>query len=132
MRIRGRTISRGCAEGEAVVTREPLSFLGGVDPKTGVVVERGHELEGRSLKDKILLFPRGKGSTVGSYVLYQMKKNNTAPGGIINIEAEEVVATGAIISGIPMLDSPKLDPYEILKDGMKVRLDADHGFIEVD
>lgn len=131
MRIRGRTISRGRAEGEAVVTRESLSFLGGVDPKTGVVVERGHELEGRSLKDKILLFPRGKGSTVGSYVLYQMKKNNTAPRGIINIEAEEVVATGAIISGIPMLDSLKRDPYEIIKDGMKVRLDADHGFIEV-
>ncbi|MDP6459238.1 MAG: DUF126 domain-containing protein [Candidatus Hydrothermarchaeota archaeon] len=132
MRIQGRTISKGCAEGKALVTREPLSFLGGVDSKTGVVMERGHELEGRSLKDKILLFPQGKGSTVGSYVLYQMKKNNTAPGGIINHKAEEVVATGAIISGIPMLDSLKRDPYEILKDGMKVRLDADQGFIEVD
>ena len=132
MRIQGRTISKGCAEGKALVTREPLSFLGGVDSKTGVVMERGHELEGRSLKDKILLFPQGKGSTVGSYVLYQMKKNNTAPVGIINLKAEEVVATGAIISGIPMLDSLKRDPYEILKDGMKVRLDADQGFIEVD
>lgn len=132
MRIRGRAISKGQAEGEALITREPLSFLGGVNPKTGMVVERGHELEGRSLKDKILLFPRGKGSTVGSYVLYQMKKNNTAPRGILNLEAEEVVATGAIISGIPMLDSLEQDPYEILKDGMKVRLDADQGFIEVE
>lgn len=114
------------------MTKEPLSFLGGVDPATGVVVERGHELEGVSVKDKILFFPKGKGSTVGSYVLYQMKKNNTAPRGIINLVAEEVIATGTIIAGIPMLDSPREDLYEILKDGTIVRLDADHGFIEVD
>lgn len=132
MRIQGRRISRGCVEGEVIVTREPITFLGGVDPETGVVVERGHELEGKSVKDKILLFPRGKGSTVGSYVLYQMKRRGTAPKGIINLEAEEVVAVGAIIAGIPMLDSLEKNPYEILRDGAKVRLDADHGYLEVE
>jgi hypothetical protein len=131
MRIRGRRISKGCAEGEVIITREPITFLGGVDPETGVVVERGHELEGRSIRDKILLFPRGKGSTVGSYVLYQMKRRGTAPKGIINIEAEEVVVAGAIIAGIPMLDSLEKNPYEVLKDGAKVRLDANRGYLEV-
>lgn len=132
MRIRGRRISKGYAEGEAVVTKEPLTFLGGVDPGTGVVVERGHELEGKSIRDKILLFPKGKGSTVGSYVLYQMKRNSTAPRGIINLRAEEIVAVGAIIADIPMLDSLEKNPYKILRDGTKVRLDADHGYIEVE
>jgi|TARA_B100001964_G_scaffold244976_1_gene329160 hypothetical protein len=132
MKIRCRIISKGCVEGKLLVTREALSFLGGVDPKSGIVVERGHSLEGYNLKNKILLFPNGKGSTVGSYIIYQMKKNNTAPCGIINVKANEVIATGAIISNIPMLDSPEEDPFKILEGGMKIMLDADNGFIEVD
>lgn len=130
MKIRGRTISRGIARGKAIVTREAITFLGGVDPKSGVVVERGHELEGQKIASKILVFPRGKGSTVGSYVLYQMKKNRKAPAGIINLRAEQVVATGAIISGIPMLDSLEKNPFEFLKNGMRVIINADEGYIE--
>ncbi len=102
--LKGRLIYKGKAEGEALVTSQPISFYGGVDPNTGIVIEKGHELQGQSVKGKILVFPTGKGSTVGSYTLYRMKKNGTAPVAIINKECETVVAVGAIISEIPCID----------------------------
>ena len=102
--LKGRLISKGKGKGEALVTTQPISFYGGVDPNTGVIIEKGHELQGQSVKGKILVFPTGKGSTVGSYTLYRMKKNGTAPAGMINGECETVVAVGAIISEIPCVD----------------------------
>jgi len=104
MELAGRIISKGVAEGEALTTSQPISFYGGVDPDTSMIVEKGHELEGKEIRTKILVFPNGKGSTVGSYTLYRMKKNGTAPAGIINRECETVVAVGAIISEIPCVD----------------------------
>jgi hypothetical protein len=118
--LKGRLISKGKSEGEALVTSQPISFYGGVDPNTGVVIEKGHELKGKSVKGKILVFPTGKGSTVGSYTLYRMKKNGTAPAGIINKECETVVAVGAIISEIPCVD--KIDISKI-KTGDKVNIE---------
>jgi uncharacterized protein len=102
--LKGRLISKGKGEGEALVTTQPISFYGGVDPNTGVVIEKGHELQGQCVKGRILVFPTGKGSTVGSYTLYRMKKNGTAPAGMINKECETVIAVGAIISEIPCVD----------------------------
>ncbi len=105
MKVEGRVIFAGRAEGVALVTSSPMSFYGGVDPDTGVVVERGHELEGQSVKGRVLVFPHGKGSTVGSYVLYRLKKNGVAPSAMINEKCETIVAVGAIISEIPCVDS---------------------------
>jgi len=104
MELKGRVISRGRAEGEALTTSQPISFYGGVDPNTGEVIEKGHELQGETVKGRILVFPNGKGSTVGSYTLYRMKKNKTAPVGMVNRECETIVAVGAIISEIPCVD----------------------------
>jgi predicted aconitase with swiveling domain len=118
--LKGRLISKGKGEGEALVTSQPISFYGGVDPNTGVVIEKGHELQGQSVKGKILVFPTGKGSTVGSYTLYRMKKNGTAPAGIVNRECETVVAVGAIISEIPCVD--KIDIAKI-KTGNRVQVE---------
>jgi predicted aconitase with swiveling domain len=118
--LTGRIIYKGKATGEALVTSMPISFYGGVDPNTGVVLEKGHELEGLSIKDKILVFPQGKGSTVGSYTLYRMKKNGTAPIGMINKETETIVAVGAIISEIPFID--KIDTTKI-KTGNKISIE---------
>ena len=118
--LKGRTISKGKGEGEALVTSQPISFYGGVDPNTGVVIEKGHELQGQSVKGKILVFPTGKGSTVGSYTLYRMKKNGTAPAAMINRECETVVAVGAIISEIPCVD--KVDISKI-KTGNHVQVE---------
>jgi len=118
--LKGRIIYKGKAEGEALVTSQPISFYGGVDPATGVIIEKGHELQGQSVKDKILVFPTGKGSTVGSYTLYRMKKNDTAPAGMINNECETVVAVGVIISEIPCVD--KIDISKI-KTGDKIQIE---------
>ncbi|NJD76099.1 MAG: DUF126 domain-containing protein [Candidatus Methanoperedens sp.] len=124
-------VSRGCAEGEALVTSQPLSFLGSVDPQTGIVIEKDHELAGKSIKDKVLVFPGGKGSTVGSYVIYQLKKNGAAPSAIINIKAEPIVAVGAIISDIPLVDRVENDPLRTIKTGDKVLVDAIVGCVEI-
>src|SRR5208337_190608 len=102
------------------------SFYGGVDPNTSVVIEKGHELQGQNVRGKILVFPTGKGSTVGSYTLYRMKKNGTAPAGIINRECETVVAVGAIISEIPAVD--KIDISKI-KTGDTVNIE--NGIISI-
>jgi len=111
MELKGRIISKGVAEGEALTTSQPISFYGGVDPNTSKIIEKGHELQGKEVKDRILVFPNGKGSTVGSYTLYRMKKNGIAPAGIINRECETVVAVGVIISDIPCVD--KIDVSKI-------------------
>jgi uncharacterized protein len=120
--LKGRIIYKGKAEGEALVSEMPISFYGGVDPNTGVVIEKGHQLNGQSIKDKILVFPQGKGSTVGSYTLYRLKKNGTAPKAMINKETETIVAVGAIISEIPFVD--KIDVSKI-KTGDKVNIEND-------
>ncbi|MCC7553270.1 MAG: DUF126 domain-containing protein [Methanobacteriaceae archaeon] len=127
--INCRTISKGIAKGKLIVSQEPLSFLGGVDSETGVVINQNHDLSGKSIKDKILFIPEGKGSTVGSYVIFQMKKNNTAPKAIICIKGEPIIATGAIMSNIPMVDSPS--STEELINGVEVEVNADKGEITI-
>jgi len=122
MELKGRIISKGTAQEEALVASQPISFYGGVDPNTGEVIEKGHELKGKSVKGKILVFPTGKGSTVGSYTLYRLKKNGAAPAGIINEECETVVAVGAIISEIPCVD--KIDTSKI-QTGDLIRIKND-------
>lgn len=129
--IKCRRISRGKVKGQVIITNEPLSFLGGVDPTTGRVIDQGHELYQQNLKDKILVIPSGKGSTVGSYVIYQMVKNRTAPKGILALEAEPIIATGAIMAGLPMVDHPEVDILGILKNGDFVELDADSEIIKI-
>lgn len=128
MKLRGRKIVGGNAEGELIVSQKPLSFLGGVDPETGIVTDAESDIRGQSIAGKILAFPRGKGSTVGSYVIYALKKNGKAPKAIIAGEAETIVATGAIIAGIPMIDGIDVSR---LRTGMRVRVDGDAGEVEV-
>jgi predicted aconitase with swiveling domain len=120
--LRGRIIYKGKAEAGALTTTQPISFYGGVDPNTGVVIEKGHELQGLSVKGKILVFPQGKGSTVGSYTLYRLKKNGAAPVGMVNRECETIIAVGAIISEIPCVD--KVDITKI-RTGNKVQIEND-------
>jgi hypothetical protein len=104
MRLQGRSIFPGIVQGEALVTTQAISFFGGIDPETGVVVERGHDLEGQCISGKILVFPTGKGSTVGSYTLYRLKHNGHAPLAILNAECETITAVGCIIAEIVCVD----------------------------
>jgi predicted aconitase with swiveling domain len=102
-----------------------------VDSETGLVIEKNHELEGASVTGKILVFPVGKGSTLGSYRLYEMARNKTHPKGIINVRADPVIAVGAIISNIPMVDKLNGNPIELITTGDYVELDADNGIIKI-
>jgi len=131
MKIKGHRVSRGRATGPALVSAAAISFLGGVDPQTGTVIEKGHPLYGRSVKGTVLVFPGGKGSTVGSYLIYQLKKNGAAPAAMINLRAEPIVAVGAIISDIPMVDRLEQDPVAVIRDGMVVTVDGTAGEIEL-
>jgi hypothetical protein len=128
--LRGRKVVGGTAEGGALVSRDPISFYGGVDPDTGVITELGHTCYGESISGKVFVFPSGKGSTVGSYVIYRMKKQGTAPVAIINVETEAILATGCVISSIPLVDKLDADPIKTLKTGMRLRVVGDQGLVE--
>ena len=128
MMFRGRSINPGRAEGEALASREPIGFYGGIDPKTGLFIEKGHELEGRSVAGKILVFPKGKGSTVGSYVIYGLASNKVGPAAIVNQETEPIVATGVILAGVPCVDGI---PTERMKTGDRLRVDGGAGTVEL-
>ena len=128
MILTGRKISTGNAVGEALVTSMGISFYGGVDPETGRVVEKGHELEGQSIAGRVLVFPTGKGSTVGSYTLYRLKKAGLAPAAIVNFEAETITAVGCIISDIPCVDHI---PIEKIETGMQVSVDGVRGVVGI-
>lgn len=126
--IKARTISKGIAEGELLVSQKPLSFYGGVDPNTGVVTDNESDIKGQSVVDKILVFPNSKGSTVGSYTLYRLKKNGKGPAAIINGECETICAVGGIISDLPLVDKPEGGLGQF-KTGARAKVDADNGVI---
>jgi len=127
MILQGRTIYQGKAAGQTLVTTQGISFFGGVDPETGVVVERGHELEGQSITGKVLVFPTGKGSTVGSYTLYRLKHNGLAPAAIINAVCETITAVGCIISEIPCVDQIAI---EQISSDVRIRIDGGNVLVE--
>ena len=128
MKWQGRKICSGQATGEALVSSMGISFFGGVDPESGVVVERGHELEGESIAGKVLVFPSGKGSTVGSYTLYRLQRGGMAPAAIINKECETITAVGCIIAEIPCVDQVPIDE---LQSGMRVVVDGERGIVSI-
>ena len=131
MRIRGRRIVGGYAEGEAIISGAPFSFYGGVDPDTGVITEPGHPLEGESIAGKVFIFPHGRGSTVGCYIIYRMHRRGTAPAAIINLETETIIATGCAMAGIPLMDRLEENPLRLLRNGDLVVVNADEGYIEI-
>ena len=118
----GRVIKSGRVAGHALVSPEPIGFLGGIDPETGVVLEPGHPLQGKSVAGKVLVFPTGKGSTVGSYTILRLARSGHAPLAIVNAQSEAIVAVGAIISDIPMLDQVDID---LIRDGDWVTIEDD-------
>ena len=122
MILKGRAIVEGRTEGEVVYTDYPITFYGGVDMRTGTIIQTDHPLRGTSIADKVLVFPYGVGSTVGSYVIYGLKKYGVSPRAMILREVDTVVATGAILAGIPTVD--RID-IEKLKHAKKVRIDND-------
>lgn len=128
MKLSGRKIYKGVVEADALVTNDAISFYGGIDPDTGKVVEAGHELEGVKITGKVLVFPTGKGSTVGSYTMYRMMKNKTAPAAIINEQIDTIIAVGCIISEIPCVDKVNITN---IKSGQRLMVNGNEGYVEV-
>jgi len=130
MIIHGRGISRGIGKGPLLIGPDPISFLSGVDPETGIVIEPGHPLKGTDITGSVLAFEYGKGSTVGSYILYALSRNGHAPAAIINKEAETIIAVGAIMGKIPMIDrigTPLID----LPTGKEAEVDGNRGTLTI-
>lgn len=128
MKLRARVIAPGHAEGTALVSAAPFSFVGGADPGRGQVLDAATGCAGERLAGRVFAFPRGKGSTVGSYVLYGLAKRGLGPAALVNESAEAIVATGAILGGVPMVDRVDLGA---LVTGDRVRVDADRGTVDL-
>ena len=118
--LKGRPVVSGAADGYAVVTKDPISFFGGVNPRTGKISEKEHPLFGQKITNKVLVFPYGKGSTVGAYVIYAMAKYGTMPTAIINVETEIIIASGCALVGLPLIDKLDKDPTIAIRTGDKV------------
>jgi len=129
--IKVRAIVEGYAEGPALISKEPISFYGGIDPRTGVIREKGHPLEGKTVKNTILIFPYGKGSTVGSYVLLSLAKRGVAPKAIVNLESEPIIVIGCLLAKIPLVDKPQEDVFKILNynENVKVIANKENAYI---
>ena len=124
-------ISEGVVEGEAVVSKDDIMFYL-IDPKTGTVIEPGHDLEGKSIAQKILIFPSGKGSSVvQADGIYQLNAKGNAPKAMIIQHPETVLVSSAIIMEVPMVDKVEPEFYDAVKDGDIVRVDADNSAVEI-
>ncbi len=130
MKLQGRGISRGIGSGPVLVGPDPISFLSGVDPETGIVMEKGHPLEGKDITGTVLAFEYGKGSTVGSYILYALSRSGHAPAAIINTEAETIIAVGAIMGNIPMVDRLSI-PLTDLPAGSTAQVNGTDGSVTI-
>ncbi len=131
IQLKGRKVVGGKASGQAVVTGERFSFVGGVNPETGVVTEKGHQLEGQSIAKRVLIYTTGKGSTGGSTRLFEMVAEGVGPVALVNVKAEAVSTIGAIMAEIPVVDSLDQDPTEVIRTGDWVEVDGDKGIVTV-
>ena len=130
-RFQRHKISEGCAEAEALVSKDHIMFYL-IEPKTGTVIEKAHDLEGKTVAGKALVFPGGKGSSVvQADGLYQLKIQGNMPAAMIIQHPETVLVSSAIIMEIPMVDKVEPEFYEILKEGDRILVNADQGFVEI-
>ena len=121
----------GYGEGEALVSHEPICFYL-TDPKTGIVRERSHELAGKSLANKVLVFPSGKASSVVQIDgLFKLASHNVAPKALIIKDVETVLVVSAFLVKIPLVDRLEKDPFEIIRTGDFVKVDAEKGVVTI-
>ncbi len=114
----------GKVQGVVLKSEKPINFLGTVDKKTGIISDKNHDLFEKSIKDTILVFPSGVGSSVGAYTIYSIKSNNTAPLAMICQKADLTVATGCALANIPLITISD-EEFSSINNGMKISLDTD-------
>ncbi|MGI6876014.1 aconitase X swivel domain-containing protein [Amycolatopsis sp. 3B14] len=129
--LRGRTVVPGVVEGEALVSHETISGWGGIDPATGTITERRHELCGVCFTGKILVFPGAKGSSGWSGFFQSTRLLGTAPAGMIFTVTTTKAALGAVVTRVPTLSDLDQDPVAVIRTGDHLRLDADRGIVEI-
>jgi predicted aconitase with swiveling domain len=129
--LHGRKVVGGCAEGEALVTKDTISGWGGIDPVKGIIIERRHELSGQSFKGKVLVFPGAKGSSGWSTRFHVARLAGTAPIAMVFNEMTTKVALGAVVTHSPAITDLDQDPLEIIETGDWVKVDADNGIVDV-
>ncbi len=108
--------------GKAFVTDTPITFLGFVNRQTGVIEEPGHPADGRSMADKIAIFPKGTGSTVAPYVLLELYYLGAAPIAVINTEIDQQTAPACSLEGIPYAYNFDKDIIGGIEDGDDIEL----------
>lgn len=124
-------ISGGVAEAEVIVSKDDVMFYL-IEPATGKVIEPAHDLLGKSIAQKVLVFPSGKGSSVvQADGLYQLNQKGNAPKAMIIRNPETVLVSSAIIMEIPTVDKVESEFYDVVKSGDMVRVDADNGIVEI-
>ena len=131
VRIRGRMVVPGVAEGEALVTQQTISGWGGVNPMTGEVIETRHELRGVSFAGKILVFPGAKGSSGWSGIFHMTRLTGKAPLGMLFNVMTTKAALGAVVLRTPTMTDLDVDPLDVIETGDRVRIDADAGEVHV-
>ena len=129
--LRGRKVVGGCAEGEALVTKETISGWGGIDPMTGTVIETHHELCGVSFRDRVLVFPGAKGSSGWSNAFHMTRLAGTAPKAMVFNRMNTKIALGAVVTHAPTVTELDQDPLAVVETGDWVRVDGDRGIVEV-
>ena len=129
--LRGRKVVGGCAEGEALVTKESISGWGGIDPLTGTVIETHHELRGVSFRDRVLVFPGAKGSSGWSNAFHMTRLAGTAPKAMVFNRMNTKIALGAVVTHAPTVTELDQDPLAVVETGDWVRVDGDRGIVEV-
>ena len=129
--LRGRAVIAGSAEGEALVSTETLSGWGGVDPRTGTVIETRHPLRGQSFRDKVLVIRGAKGSSGWSSMFHLCRLAGTAPRALVFNEMTTKIALGAVVMRIPAVTGLERDPLGIVRTGDWVRVDGDRGLVEI-
>lgn len=136
-KITGRGVIEGVVKGEAIVSNQPFGFFGGVNPATGVVIDKWHELYGQNISGKVMVYPEGRGSTVGAAIILELTRTNNAPAAIINTKIETITAAGGLLAkkfydkDIPMIDRPSEDPVKAIKTGDIVEVNGTTGEITV-
>ena len=129
--LHGRKVVGGCVEGEALVTRDRVSGWGGIDPRTGTIIETRHELRGQSFKGKVLVFPGAKGSSGWSNQFHIARLAGAAPLAMLFNEMTTKIALGAVVTHAPAMTAFDRDPLEVIESGDWVKVDADRGLVEV-
>ena len=119
-----KVLVSGKVHGIILKSNDPINFLGTVDKKTGIISDKNHDLFEKSLKDSILVFPSGVGSSVGAYTIYSIKSNNVAPRAMICQKADLTVATGCALANIPLITITD-EEFLSIEDGIKISLDTD-------